>query len=262
VTFGSVVGGLPEAGAVYRAALQAAGTLPVRVLLTVGSTFDPATLGPIPANAHVEPWVAQEDVLAEAALVICHGGSGTVLGALASGVPLVVCPLFADQSANAGMVQDAGAGVVVTSKRPAPAVSLRSARTTYRHYDAPSPTPSLTSSPRAPSGRSRPRSPGPRRSETYSCHQLVRTPAGSVCADVTTGEKIGAGQPRFSPGRPHANRAAEDVRSSCRAFFKPVARGRIMVGCDRMSRPLLGCSPPRRTISRRSSSPTASPPMT
>jgi MGT family glycosyltransferase len=120
VTFGSVVGGLPEAGAVYRAALQAAGTLPVRVLLTVGSTFDPATLGPIPANAHVEPWVAQEDVLAEAALVICHGGSGTVLGALASGVPLVVCPLFADQSANAGMVQDAGAGVVVTSKRPAP----------------------------------------------------------------------------------------------------------------------------------------------
>ena len=34
-------------------------------------------------------------------LVVCHGGSGTVLGALAAGLPLVILPLFADQLVNA-----------------------------------------------------------------------------------------------------------------------------------------------------------------
>jgi UDP:flavonoid glycosyltransferase YjiC (YdhE family) len=57
----------------------------------------------------------QEDVLGRADLVVCHGGSGTTIGALAAGLPLVVCPLFADQDANALSVQDAGAGVMVTT---------------------------------------------------------------------------------------------------------------------------------------------------
>jgi UDP:flavonoid glycosyltransferase YjiC (YdhE family) len=37
------------------------------------------------------------------------------LGALAAGAPLVVCPLFADQSLNGRMVDRAGAGIVVES---------------------------------------------------------------------------------------------------------------------------------------------------
>jgi UDP:flavonoid glycosyltransferase YjiC (YdhE family) len=64
-------------------------------------------------NVHVETWVAQEDVFAEASIVICHGGSGTTLGALAAGVPLIVLPMFADQPTNAALVQQAGAGIVV-----------------------------------------------------------------------------------------------------------------------------------------------------
>ena len=70
-------------------------------------------------NVHVERWVPQCDVFAQARLVVCHGGSGTTFGALAAGLPLVVCPLFADQSANGRLVELAGAGVVLSSRERA-----------------------------------------------------------------------------------------------------------------------------------------------
>ena len=113
VTFGSVTGGLPIAEAAYRSALQAVADLPARVLLTVGRAVAVGDLGPLPANVHAEAWVPQADVLAEAAAVVCHGGSGTTLGALAAGVPVVMVPMFADQPANARRVADLGAGIVV-----------------------------------------------------------------------------------------------------------------------------------------------------
>jgi UDP:flavonoid glycosyltransferase YjiC (YdhE family) len=117
VSFGSLVGGLPVGVRVYRTALEAVRDLPVRVLLTVGRAADPAGLGPVPPNVHVEQWVPQADVFAEADAVLCHGGSGTTYGALAAGLPLVVVPLFADQPANGRLVAGAGAGLVV---EPAP----------------------------------------------------------------------------------------------------------------------------------------------
>ena len=92
LTFGSVLGHLSEAAGVYRTALDAIAGVPARVLLTVGREFDAGRLGAVPGNTHVEPWVAQTDVLAQAALVVCHGGSGTTFGALAAGVPLVGLP--------------------------------------------------------------------------------------------------------------------------------------------------------------------------
>ncbi|SBW19861.1 MGT family glycosyltransferase [Candidatus Protofrankia californiensis] len=115
VTFGSVTGNLPMAAAAYRAVLDAVTGLPVRVLLTTGNTTDGSGFGPVPTNVHVQAWVPQDDVLAHAAVVVCHGGSGTTFGALAAGVPVVVVPLFADQPANGKKVAAAGAGLVVES---------------------------------------------------------------------------------------------------------------------------------------------------
>ncbi|MBV9683024.1 MAG: glycosyltransferase family 1 protein [Solirubrobacterales bacterium] len=119
VTFGSVLGHLPEASAVFRCALEAVAGLPARVLLTVGRATDVPSLGSIPENTRVEQWVPQDVVLEHAAVVVCHGGSGTTFGALAAGVPLVVCPLFADQLTNARIVQDSGAGMVLGGHTPA-----------------------------------------------------------------------------------------------------------------------------------------------
>lgn len=75
--------------------------------------MEEGTLGPIPANVHVEEWVPQGDVLARAAAVVCHGGSGTVRGSLAAGVPMVVVPQGADQPHNARRIAAVGAGLAL-----------------------------------------------------------------------------------------------------------------------------------------------------
>jgi MGT family glycosyltransferase len=107
------------ADGVYRTAIDAVAGLDARVLLTVGRHFDASRLTEVPDQVHVEAWVDQAQVLGEAELVVCHGGSGTTLGALAAGVPVVVVPVFADQFANGARVAQAGAGFLVDTGRDA-----------------------------------------------------------------------------------------------------------------------------------------------
>ena len=113
VSFGTVLGHMSIAAEAYRTVLDAVAGIDARVLLSVGRRFEPSRLGAVPGNVRIEPWFDQRDVLAEAELVVCHGGSGTTFGALAAGVPVVIVPLFADQFANAATVVDAGAGLAV-----------------------------------------------------------------------------------------------------------------------------------------------------
>ena len=130
VTFGSVAGGFPQALPAYGVALQAVSELPVRVLLTVGRDLDTGALPDPPENVRIERWVPQQDVLRHAAAAVVHGGSGSTLGAIAAGVPLVVVPLFADQPENARRVAEVGAGLSVEPDRedvPATIEPLRDA---------------------------------------------------------------------------------------------------------------------------------------
>jgi UDP:flavonoid glycosyltransferase YjiC (YdhE family) len=113
VTFGSVAAALPLYPAIYRAALDALADLPVRVLMTLGEHGDMAELGQLPANAVVERWVPQAEIVSQASAVVCHGGYGTTIGALSAGAPLVVAPLFADQGRNAARVAEVGAGLAL-----------------------------------------------------------------------------------------------------------------------------------------------------
>jgi hypothetical protein len=124
VTFGSVAGSFPQALRVYDVALRAVAELPVRVLLTVGRDLDLEALPEPPDNVRIERWVPQQDVLGHAAAAVVHGGSGSTLGALAAGVPLVVVPLFADQPQNARRVAEVGAGLSVEPDREAPEASV------------------------------------------------------------------------------------------------------------------------------------------
>jgi UDP:flavonoid glycosyltransferase YjiC (YdhE family) len=126
VSFGSQVGGMPIAGRIFAAVLEAVAGLPARVLLTVGHETSADTLSRAPVNVHVERWVPQADVFGHASAVVCHGGSGTTLGALAAGLPLVVVPLFADQPDNARRVAAIGAGVAVEPGDEAPREPVRS----------------------------------------------------------------------------------------------------------------------------------------
>ena len=80
--------------------------------MTTGNAFDLDALGSIPANARVERWWPQADVMPAASAMIGHGGFGTTMMALAAGVPQVVVPLFAaDQHVHAAQVAAVGAGV-------------------------------------------------------------------------------------------------------------------------------------------------------
>lgn len=118
VSLGTVLGHMSMAADRYRAVLEAVRPLDVRVLLSVGTTFDRSLLGPPPPHVHVTEWVHEPDVRAQAAMIVCHGGSGTVFGALAAGIPLVVVPAFADQRENGRRVAAAGAGVTVDPAEP------------------------------------------------------------------------------------------------------------------------------------------------
>lgn len=112
VSFGSVTAAVGDLARIYPQVLAALAELPVRVLMTTGRGVDPADLGMVPANAHVEAWWPQEEVLPRAAAAVGHGGFGTTMGALAAGVPQLVVPLFsADQFLNAEHVSAVGAGL-------------------------------------------------------------------------------------------------------------------------------------------------------
>ena len=128
VTFGSVAGSFPQALPVYGLALAAVAELPARVLLTVGRELDLDALPPAPDNVRVERWVPQQDVLAHATAAVVHGGSGSTLGAVAAGVPLVVVPLFADQPENARRVAEVGAGLAVEPNREDPGATVGALR--------------------------------------------------------------------------------------------------------------------------------------
>ena len=100
-----------QEGLLQRAA-DALGQLPVHALVTTGPAVDPAVIR-APQNVSVRRWVRHADVLPSCAAVVTHGGHGTVLKALAAGVPLVIAPLGRDQPDNAARVICARAGLRV-----------------------------------------------------------------------------------------------------------------------------------------------------
>jgi UDP:flavonoid glycosyltransferase YjiC (YdhE family) len=109
-----------ESGDLFARLLEGLGALPLEAVATVGNQIDPAELGPLPANVHVERFVPQDLVLPRCDAVVCHGGSGSVLGALTYGLPLVVIPLGADQPLNAARCEELRLARVLDAVRATP----------------------------------------------------------------------------------------------------------------------------------------------
>lgn len=100
-------------------AVTAVGMLPVRALVTTGPAIDPEQLH-ASANVAVVRSVPHGEVLRHADVVVTHGGHGTVVKALAAGVPLVCIPTGRDQPDNAARVTHRGAGLrLARNARPA-----------------------------------------------------------------------------------------------------------------------------------------------
>jgi len=95
---------------VLRRVITALGGMNVRAVVTAGPAIDVATL-PSPANVHVCVSAPHSDLLRDAAAIVTHCGHGTVIRALAAGVPLVCMPMGRDQNENAARVVYHGAGL-------------------------------------------------------------------------------------------------------------------------------------------------------
>lgn len=108
VTLGTVFN--TESGDLLTRVIEGLRELPVQLIVTVGRDVDLAELGEQPAHVHVARYLPQALVLPHCDVVVCHGGSGSVAGALAHGVPLVCLPLGADQPDNAARCERLGLG--------------------------------------------------------------------------------------------------------------------------------------------------------
>ncbi len=99
--------------------ITALGGLEVRGLVTLGPAMADAAFD-LPANVLVVPSAPHGQVFAQAAAVVTHAGHGTVMRALAAGVPLVCLPMGRDQADNAARVVYHGAGLRLkpTAKSP------------------------------------------------------------------------------------------------------------------------------------------------
>jgi UDP:flavonoid glycosyltransferase YjiC (YdhE family) len=109
-----------ESGDLLARVLAGLRELPVNLVVTVGRHIDPAEFGPQPANVHVERYIPQLTVLPFCDLVVSHGGSGSVIGALAHGLPSVLIPIGADQPLNAGRCTDLGVARVLDAVEATP----------------------------------------------------------------------------------------------------------------------------------------------
>jgi UDP:flavonoid glycosyltransferase YjiC (YdhE family) len=93
----------------FRVLLDALAGLPAVLTTGRGVTVP----GPLPGGVLVAEFLPQDEVLPHARAVVSHGGSGTMLGALAHGLPLVLLPQGADQFDNAAACVEAGAALAL-----------------------------------------------------------------------------------------------------------------------------------------------------
>jgi UDP:flavonoid glycosyltransferase YjiC (YdhE family) len=91
------------------------------VIVALGA--DPASLGAVPAGVDVRAYLPMSTLLPAADLVAYHGGSGTMLAALAAGTPMVIVPLAADQPDNGDRTEAAGVARILSPDVDAAVVS-------------------------------------------------------------------------------------------------------------------------------------------
>ncbi len=104
-----------------RTALAALADEPVRVVATT-NRVRPQRPIEVPANAVLVDWLSYSQLMPAAALVVSHGGHGTVARALGAGAPVLVCPITGDMSETAMRVDWAGCGLSLPWRlcRPGP----------------------------------------------------------------------------------------------------------------------------------------------
>lgn len=120
VTLGTVFNS--GSGDLFERLLAGLAEVEAEVVMTVGRDVDPAGFGPQPAHVRIEGFVPQAELLPAVDLVVSHGGSGTLMAALAHGLPSVLLPLGADQPHNAARAEALGLARTLDAAEATPEV--------------------------------------------------------------------------------------------------------------------------------------------
>lgn len=107
----SFLAGREVAARFLRAVAEGAAQRPDwQLVLGTGGHVEPADL-PLPPNAIALPWIPQIPILEKAALMVTHGGLGTVKECIFHDVPMAVFPIGRDQPENAKRIVHHGLGL-------------------------------------------------------------------------------------------------------------------------------------------------------
>ena len=106
----------------FRRCVEAFGSTGMRVVMAIGDSVRPESLGPVPPMMMVCRRVPQLEVLSQASLFITHGGMNSVNEALFYGVPMLVVPVGNDQPTVARRVEELGLGEALDIRKATPDV--------------------------------------------------------------------------------------------------------------------------------------------
>jgi UDP:flavonoid glycosyltransferase YjiC (YdhE family) len=93
-----------------RASLEGLRRLPVRVLVSLDRR-PPASPFRAGRRVRIVNWMSYSEAMHDAALVVCHGGHGTIARALERGAPVLAVPHSGDMAENGARLDWAGTGV-------------------------------------------------------------------------------------------------------------------------------------------------------
>ena len=107
ISLGTVINERPD---FYRNCIEALKEEPLDVIISCGKAVDIGSLGDLPENISVYPYVDQLDVLSRASAFITHCGMNSVSESLYMAAPMVLYPQTNEQKAVARRVYETGAG--------------------------------------------------------------------------------------------------------------------------------------------------------
>lgn len=110
ISMGTVINDRPD---FYKKCIEALKSQPVDVIISCGRTVDISTLGELPTNVKVYPYVDQLDVLSRASVFVTHCGMNSVSESLYMAAPMVLYPQTAEQFAVARRAAELRAGVIL-----------------------------------------------------------------------------------------------------------------------------------------------------
>ncbi|MEH2236427.1 glycosyltransferase [Nostoc sp.] len=102
---------------VFKSIAEACNDLDAQLVISLGGSTSPESLGSLPGNPLVVGYAPQLKLLQKATLTITHAGMNTTLESLNNGVPMVAIPVANDQPGIAARVAWTGAGEAIPLSR-------------------------------------------------------------------------------------------------------------------------------------------------